>query len=375
MISDSSSIHPTRALIDRSSFVHNICAVRSYVGAKVAIMAVVKANAYGHGAVELARVALANGVMHLAVARVEEGLELREAGIDAPLLVFELVRRDILERALHADLQLTLSSLEGARALNEVAGNLRMKAKVHLKVDTGMARLGLDHRLAAAQIESILRLQWLDVAGVYSHFATADDADQAFAHLQLDRFNALLDELSRRGLDIPLKHMAGSGAIMALPESHFDLVRPGIMLYGYPPRRGMDLRHPLKAVMSLVSDVSLVKKVPANTSVSYSRRYFTRQETNIATVPIGYADGYSRLLTGRSSLIIRGRRYPVVGTVCMDHIMVDVGMDDIHEGDRVTLVGRDGEESVTAWDIAELIGTVPYEVLCMVTDRVPRVIT
>lgn len=375
MIPDSSSIHHTRALIDRSSFVHNIRAVRSYVGAEVAIMAVVKANGYGHGAVELARVALANGVMYLAVARVEEGLELREAGIDAPLLVFELVRRDMLEQALHADLQLTLSSLEGARALNEVAGDLRVKAKVHLKVDTGMARLGLDHRSAVPQIESILRLQWLNVAGVYSHFATADDADQTFAHLQLDRFNALLNELSRRGLDIPLKHMAGSGAIMALPESHFDLVRPGIMLYGYPPRRGMDLRHPLKTVMSLVSAVNFVKRVAANTSVSYSRRYFTRQETNIATVPIGYADGYSRLLTGRSSLIIRGKKYPVVGTVCMDHIMVDVGLDDIHEGDSVTLIGWDGEESITAWDIAELIGTIPYEVLCMVTNRVPRVIT
>jgi len=300
-------------------------------------------------------------------------LELREAGIDAPLLVFELVRRDMFEQALHADLQLTLSSLEGARALNEAVGKLRVKARVHLKVDTGMARLGLDHKLAAAQIESIMRLRWLDVAGVYSHFATADDADQTFAHLQLDRFNALLDELRRRGLDIPLKHMAGSGAIMALPESHFDLVRPGIMLYGYPPRQGMDKRHPLKAVMSLVSAVSFMKRVGANTSVSYSRRYFTGQETNIATVPVGYADGYSRFLTGRSSLVIRGRRYPVVGTVCMDHIMADVGQDDIQEGDMVTLIGRDGEESITAWDIAKLIGTIPYEVLCLVTDRVPRV--
>jgi alanine racemase len=338
-------------------------------------MAVVKANAYGHGAVELARVVLANGADHLAVARVDEGFELRKAGIDAPLLVFELVPKDMYEKALQAGLQLTLSTTEGAAALNEVAGKLRVKAGVHLKVDTGMTRLGLDYRVAAAQMETILRLRWLDVRGVYSHFATAEDPDQTFALLQLERFNLVLDELNRRGLGIPLRHMAGSSAIMALPGSHFDMVRPGIMLYGYPPRRGMDARHPLKPVMSLVSAVSLVKNVAADTSVSYSRRYFTRRETRIATVPIGYADGYSRLLTGKSSLMIRGKRYPVVGTVCMDHIMADVGMDDVHEGDNVTLIGRDGEERITAWDLAALIGTIPYEVLCLVTDRVPRVMT
>lgn len=367
------SIHPTRALISRSSFIHNIQAVRSCIGAGREIMAVMKANAYGHGAIGISRLALENGVGHLAVARVEEGLELRKAGIDAPILVFEIVRTDMLETAIKEDLHLTVSTLEGAEALHQVAGQFRVKAKVHVKVDTGMARLGFSHKDAAAQIETIAGKLWLEVAGVYSHFATSDDPEQLFARIQLDRFQNLLAELDRKKIEVPWKHMANSGAIMAFPESHFNMVRPGIMLYGYPPRRGMDQKHPLKPVMSLVSVVSLMKIVDPHTSVSYSRRYFTKQETRIATVPIGYADGYSRLLTGKGVVIIGKKKYPVAGTVCMDHVMVDVGRDDIHEGDVVTLFGDGESEAVSAWDIADQIGTIPYEVVCLITGRVPRV--
>jgi len=336
-------------------------------------MAVVKADAYGHGMLECAKTAIEAGGEYLAVARIDEALELRDAAINHPLLVFELVRDDLLEAAITQNIELTLSSQDGARDLNAAAERLRRRAKVHIKVDTGMGRLGLGFQHAGSQIEKISRLSWLDVVGGYSHFATSDEVDQTFAREQLARFNVVLAELKRRGVEIPLVHMANSGAIMSLPESHFNMVRPGIMLYGYPPRRGMDHEHPLEPVLSFVSAVTFMKNVEPKMSISYGRRYHTREKTSIATIPVGYRDGYSRLLTGKVEALIGGKRYPVVGTICMDHLMVDVGThSNVHEGDTVTLIGSDGNESITAWDIGEKLGTIPYEVTCMIGQRVSR---
>jgi len=245
---------------------------------------------------------------------------------------------------------------------------------VHVKIDTGMGRLGCDYRVAADTVESIARLPGIQLAGVYSHFATSEDPDQTFAQEQLDRFRRVLDELSRRRVEVGLRHMANSGAIISLSASHLDMVRPGIMLYGYPPLRGMAEAHPVRPVMSLLSRVTLLKSVEAGTSVSYGRRWFAPTRTQIATVPIGYADGFNRLLTNRSSALIRGKRYPVVGTVCMDHVMVDVGPEsEVETGDTVTLIGTDGAEKITGWDIAATVGTIPYEVTCLITPRVPRI--
>jgi alanine racemase len=364
----------TRALIDLAAFRANLDAVRSYVGANVKILAVVKADAYGHGAVRMAEEAVRWGVDYLGVARIHEGLELRMAGISHPTLVFEVPPAAQLEFALQQDLQLTVVSLEGAAFIDDVASRIGKRAAIHMKVDTGMGRLGLGTAEALPVIERISRMEGVHLVGLYSHFATSEDPDQTFALHQLGQFQALVRSLDGRGISPPLKHMANSGAIIALPASHLDMVRPGIMLYGYPPAQGMEQRFPLKPVMSLVSQVTFLKSVDPGTSISYGRKYFTRERTTIATIPVGYADGFSRLLTGNAEALVRGKRYPVVGTICMDALMLDLGPEtDIAEGDPVTFIGADGAQRIDAWDLAARIGSIPYEVTCLITKRVQRV--
>lgn len=364
----------TRALISLGAFRHNLDAVRSYVGPKVKILAVVKADAYGHGALRLAAEAVRWGVHALGVARVHEGIDLRIGGITHPILVFELAPAQHLEKAIQQNLELTVATVEGARLLNTVAHRLAKKVSVHVEVDTGMGRIGCTPAEAPGLAEEIRSLDAIELVGMYSHFATSEDRDRAIASLQLKSFIGVVDDLRRRAIEIPLKHMANSGAIINLPDSHFDMVRPGIMLYGYPPAMGMAERFPVDPVMSLVSGISFLKEIGPGTSISYGRRYIATRRTRIATVPIGYADGFSRLLAGRAHALVRGKRYQVVGTICMDAVMVDLGPSGEGEvGDRVTLIGKDGGESITAWDIGSTIGTIPYEVTCLIAQRVPRI--
>lgn len=364
----------TRALIDLAAYRANLDAVRSYVGSGVKILAVVKADAYGHGARRMAEEAVRWGVDYLGVARIHEGIELRTAGITHPILVFEVPPPSHLETALQQNLQLTVVSLEGAALVDDVATRLGTKAKVHVKVDTGMGRLGFRVADALSAVERISRMESLDLVGLYSHFATSEDPDQTFAYRQLEKFQELVGSLEALGINVPLKHMANSGAIIALPGAHLDMVRPGIMLYGYPPGREMEQRFPVRPVLSLLSQVTFLKSVDPDVSISYGRKHFTDRQTTIATVPAGYADGFPRLLTGRADALVRGKRYQVVGTICMDAVMLDLGPDaDAAEGDTVTLIGCDGPERIDAWDIAARIGTIPYEVTCLIPRRVPRI--
>lgn len=366
-------VHPTHAKVSLSAFRHNLDTVRSSVGGGVKIMAVVKADAYGHGMEALATEAVRWGAAALGVARVGEGIQLRKQGLATPVLVFELAPREHVEQAIAEDLQLTVSSRDGAEDINVRAERLRRKAKVQVKVDTGMGRLGFDDDCAAESVEQIARLKSLEITGVYSHFATSDNPDQSFAKGQLSRFGAVLEDLERRHVEVPLRHMANSGAILSLPQSQLDMVRPGIMLYGYPPRKGM--KADLKPVLTLVSCVTFLKNVKAETSISYGRRFVARKATRIATVALGYGDGFSRSLTNDADVLIRGRRYPSVGTICMDHLMVDVGNGgEVAVGDEVTLIGTDGGESITAWDLAAKLGTIPYEVTSLLTPRLPRIV-
>ena len=361
------------ARINLGAFRHNLHAVRSYVGPGVRIMAVIKADGYGHGMPQVAKVAEDFGVTDFGVARVHEGVELRLQQPSASILVFEVPRRDTLLAALRHHLELTTVSEETTSEIEDAARRAGMKARVQVKVDTGMGRLGLPPAQAIRVVEHVARSPWLDLAGVYSHFATSEDPDQQFAREQLSRFHEMLDAAERHGITIPLRHMANSGAIISLPESSLDLVRPGIMLYGYPPGEGMPERFPVQPVLSLVSRVAFVKTVPPNTSISYGRRYTTRSTTRIATVPMGYADGYPRMLTGRATALVNGVRYPVVGTICMDQLMLDLGPESaVGAGDEVVLIGESGRERITAWDIAALIGSIPYEITCVITKRVQR---
>ncbi len=368
-----SAPHPTHALIDVEAFRSNYRVVRSLVGHDVKVMPIVKANAYGHGMVPLSRAAIEEGAAMLGVARSTEAFSLRSAGIRHRTVIFEVVPPDHEEQCLQEECDLTVTSEQTARRIDATARRLGKVARVHVKIDTGMGRLGIPFEQANDVVPSVARLPNLSIEGIYSHFATSESLDPSFAREQLDRFRTVLSSLRAAGITPPLVHMANSGAIINFPEAHFGMVRPGLLLYGFVPRRGMRGETMLKPVLSLRSVVTQVKTVAAGTTISYGRRYTAPRQTRIATIPIGYADGYSRLLSNRGSILINGRRYTIAGTVCMDHVMADVGMEgSVKEGDLVTLVGRDRDEEIHGWDIADLMQTIPYEVTCLIGARVPR---
>lgn len=367
----------TRAEIDLNALRYNFDGIKKKVGANIKIMGIVKGNAYGHGIKEISQ-ALANfGVDYIGVGFLSEGIALRKAGVQVPILVLGGVLGSQISDFLRYDLDITVSSLEiASRIEHEVSlTQNRKKARVHIKIDTGMGRLGVHHQNAFSFLQRLVQLQHLDIVGLYSHFATADDKDKSFAYYQLECFTNVVNQIRSAGIDIRYVHIANSGAILDIPESYFTMVRPGMMLYGVYPSKETSENIPLKPVLSLKSKVVFLKEVAANTSISYGRKYFTRCKTKIATIPIGYGDGYSRRLSNLAQVSIRGRRFPVVGVICMDQCMVDIGEStDIHVEDDVTLIGSDGQKSISVWELADALGTIPYEVLTGITARVPRII-
>ncbi len=362
----------TRAEVDLSAIRHNINQIVRRVGRDVRIMGVVKANAYGHGLVPAMKAVVDAGASYLGVALAEEGLELRQH-TNLPILVFSPPVEDSLETFVRFDLDASISSIETAHALNSVAKSAGKKARVQINIDTGMGRLGFFPKVAVDAIRAIANLESLTITGIYSHFATSDEANKEFASRQLRDFKAVVAAVKNIGLRDPLYHMANSGAILDMPDSYFDMVRPGIMTYGYYPSLETSESVDIKPALSLKSSVVQIKTFQPEMSVSYGRKFFTKGNDRIAVVPIGYGDGYSRLLTGKASALINGKKHPVVGTITMDHIMVDLENDfEVQHGDEVVLIGRGGNEEITAWDLAAMLGTIPYEVLCMIGNRVPR---
>lgn len=364
------------AEINLSALAHNIGEVRRLVGHDTEVAAVVKANAYGHGLIEVARTLLAHGVDRLAVARVEEGLELRRAGVDADVLLMGFTPPAWYDAALENGFVLTVYDLALAEQLSDAAGRHGKTVRVHLEVDTGMGRLGvLADRDVYRNILAIALLPHLEVEGLFTHFASADHADKTHAHHQFAEFMEIVCTLGRDGLDIPLLHAANSGAIIDIPESRLNMVRPGIMLYGLYPSVELDRKQVrLRPAMTLKAQVGFVKRVPAGWPVSYGATYTVPAPTVLATISCGYADGYNRLLSNRGEVLIRGQRAPVVGRVCMDQIVVDVGhVPDVAMGDEVVLFGRQGESELPVDEIASLLGTINYEVVCAVGARVPRI--
>jgi len=378
----------TWAEIDLKAYAHNIRELRRATRPQARLMAVVKANGYGHGAIEVARSALLNGAEYLGVARLHEAVELRKAGLAAPILIFGYSSPDSAPTLIDNELTQTVYSPSTARALSEQAARRGKKIKVHIKVDSGMGRLGLLLEEPAAgvsrnsrpagivsAVEAISRLANLEVKGIFTHFATADSADKSYANRQLKRFMEFLNRLDRAGLRPPLKHAANSAALIDLPDSHLDLVRPGIATYGLYPsdevnQRGVDL----KPVMALKSRIIHLKKVPAGFHISYGITYRTQKPTTIATIPIGYADGYNRLLSSRGYMVVHGQRVPVVGRVCMDLTMLDVGaLKDVQLEDEVVAFGQQGEAAVTADELASKLNTINYEIVTSITGRVPRI--
>lgn len=371
---DDQPIRPVWAEIDLGSIRQNVQAIQQWVGPHVRVMAIVKAEAYGHGAVRVAQAAREAGASWFGVSMPEEGIALRKAGMKEPILVFGPLQPEQVGPVVQHELTATLCSWEGAEALAKEISTVRKKVKIHVKLDTGMGRVGVHYTEASRFIQRLQNLQNLEIEGIYSHFATADEKDLSYAREQLRRFNQVLDELNTLGITIPIRHIANSAGLMNLPEAHFDMVRPGIILYGLSPSDTMvNKPFELKPAFSLKSRITHVKRVPEGTGVSYGQLYHATRETTIATLPIGYADGWSRLLTGKAQALIHGRRFPIVGRICMDQCMVDVGDEVVQAGDEVTLIGRQGEQEITADEVASMLGTINYEVVCMISDRVPRV--
>jgi len=374
--------------IDLSALAHNFNELRRLASPTAAMMAVVKADGYGHGAIQVSETALANGVSWLAVARMIEVVQLREAGIEAPLLMFGYCSPEYVTYLAAHQTSASVASLESARLLSEAAGRSNSRLKVHIKVDTGMGRLGVvpdqlvaqgnssEEMIQAVQeVLTISRLPHLEIEGIYTHFASADSSDKRYALRQLDLFMDLLEKLKTHGFEVPLRHAANSAATIELPESHLDLVRPGIAQYGLWPSNETDRQLiDLKAVMSLKSQVIQVKDVPAGFKISYGSTYETSGQTRIATIPVGYADGYDRLLSSRGAMLVGGVKVPIVGRVCMDLTMIDVsGVDGVETGDEVVLLGRQGNQQISAEEIAGLVGTINYEIVSSITPRVEKV--
>lgn len=358
---------PTQVRVNLDAISHNYRQLRQLAG-NALVMPVVKANAYGHGLVEVAQHLEAERPPYFGVATFEEAIALREAGVQTPILVFGGMYDAQIPHYIRQRLALTASSVSKLRAIDRASAELGLRAEVHLKVDTGMERVGVHHYNAHHLVDAALDCEHVDVRGVYTHFATADEDDLDFALLQLERFEHVREYARERLGSRTLFHAANSAATLKLPAAHFDMVRTGIALYGVAPSPQMVPPVPLRTAMSWVSRVVYFKIVRAGDSVSYGRSWRAESDTRVVTVPVGYADGYSRALSNKAQVRINGRRYPVVGTVCMDQLMVDIGDDSAFNGDEVVLMGN----GVDAHQLADWQSTIAYEVLTRIGSRVPR---
>jgi alanine racemase len=379
-------LNPTRAEIDLNKLEYNFMQIKKYLHKsnprkKIKICGVVKANAYGHGIQEISRKLISIGADYLGVANYDEAIKLRTNIPDAPILVFgtlihsKLKPAAYVKRLLKNDLIATVASLETARFLDYYSKRLGRKFKVHIKVDTGMKRIGFDVKNAFKNISQVFSFKNLEIEGLYTHFATAESSDKTFAKFQLHKFRELIQQLKKAGMVFPIIHTANSGAVLDLKESYFDMVRPGLILYGYYPSDNNIKKIPLKPIMSLKSKVTYIKRVEPNTSISYGRDYYTDERSFIGSIPIGYGDGYWRVLSNRGKVLINGKLYPIVGNITMDWLMVNLGeKSSVRVGDDVLLMGNDNNgHEIGADKLARMSKTIPYEICCAVADRVQRV--
>ncbi|HEY8363003.1 MAG TPA: alanine racemase [Tissierellaceae bacterium] len=368
-------IRPAWAEINLDNLAHNIREVRRLTRKDAMVTAVIKANGYGHGAPEIAKTFLENGADRLAVAVLSEAIELRKSGITAPILILGYTPPTLFDKVVEYDIIQTIYNYNDAKALSEVAGKLNKKATIHIKIDSGMGRIGfLPNDDSVEEIIKISKLPNIYVEGMFTHFAKADYKDKSYTKTQFERFSWVAKKLEERGLNIPIKHVSNSAAIIDMPELNLDMVRAGIIIYGLKPSDEVQLdKIDLKPAMALKARISHVKTVPKGTGISYGQIFVTERESKIATIPIGYADGFCRLLTGKAEVSVKGKRAKIVGKICMDQCMIDVtDIEDVKVGDEVVIFGyEEGHPHVD--ELAEKLGTINYEVVCMVSRRVPRV--
>jgi len=351
--------------VDLAALEHNYRQLRRLCDPQVKMLAVVKADAYGHGLLPVSRKLAAAGVDYLGVGSLEEGLRLRQAGINLPVLLLLGILPEEADQAVAASLEVALFRLDVAQALAAAAAQQGKKARVHVKVDTGMGRLGVLPQEVLAFLTGLKKLRHLKVMGLISHLATADQEDKTYTHKQLQEFAELVEAARGEGWKLPLSHIANSAALWELPKAHWGLVRPGLMLYGSPPSPDRPPPVDLKPVMSLAARVLQVKRLPPGSSISYGCTYTTPEWCDLAVLPVGYCNGYSRRFSNRGEVLIHGRRAPIRGRVCMNLTMVEVtGLPQVKEGDRAVLLGRDGEDCLGAEELAGWAQTISYEIFC-----------
>lgn len=363
---------PTWAEIDLRAIEYNYKQVRKIVGRDIKMMAVVKANAYGHGTVEVSSVLERLGVNYLGVATTDEAMRLRDHGSKVPILILGHVLPDEVRPAIEKDITLTICGDGLLGAIREAARDGKT-AKVHIKIDTGMGRIGIWHEEAINFIKNLAAEKNIIIEGIYTHFSSAG-RDDFFTNYQIESFEKLLSQLESFDIRIPLRHAANSIATVDFKRSYQNLVRPGLIIYGMYPKRNFPKLIKLKPALSLKTKIVFLKDTPPGRSISYGRTYITQKETKIATLPIGYADGYSRNLSNKAEVLAKGHRAPVVGKVTMDQTMIDVGhIKGVKVGDEVVLIGRQGRNEIRAEKLARLAGTIAYETVCSISNRVPRI--
>ncbi len=363
---------PTFAEINHANLIHNVNLIRK-INPKLKIMAIVKANAYGHGDVEISHTLNNNNIDYFGVAFPEEGIKLRDAGITTPILVLGAQLSEYFKEHLQYNLDITLADPYQIPLLKNLCRKLNKKANVHIKIDTGMNCFGFSYKNFLDYADKIFDEQYFNIVGIYSHFSSADEDDLSFTMLQLKRFQKIQYLIKKKFPEI-IFHFANSAAVMQIPQSHFDMVRPGIMLYGNPPGPDFKLSWNLKEVMRFISKISLIREIDKGESASYNRKYTANSNMKAALIAAGYADGYNRYLSNRGEVLIQGERYKVIGNVCMDRFLVDIKNNpDIKIGDEVVLHGRQLNEHIKIAEVARRIGTIPYDITCQVSKRVQRV--
>ena len=361
---------PTWAEVDLKAIEHNYKEIKKRVGKNINIMAVVKASAYGHGMIESSRVLEKLKTAYLGVATLDEALVLRRHNIKLPILILGSVLPEEAKAAIENNTTLTLCNIELLNALKKLSPK---KVKVHIKIDTGMGRIGVWHEKAADFIKNVKKVKNIEIEGIYTHFSIAG-RDKLFTQYQIDSFENIIAHLEKENIVIPFKHAANSIACVDLRKSHLNMVRPGIIVYGIYPKRTFPKLIKLKPAFSLKTKIVFVKDTPPGRSISYGRTHITKSNTKVATIPIGYADGYGRILSNKAEVLVRGFRAPLIGKVTMDQAMIDVGhIKGVKVGDEVTLIGKQKREEIRIEKLARLSGTIPYEIVTGITSRVPRI--
>lgn len=368
------SLRPTHIEVNQENLAFNFRSIAGFLDPGCSLMAVVKANGYGLGAMEVARIFRDNGCQRFAVATPDEAVELREGGINEPILVLGPSPREAAEVFVASDITAACTDLSFAVAMSRAAAKQGRPARLHLKIDTGMGRIGFLPSEVPDTVEKISRLPGLDLEGVFTHFACADERNPEYTRTQFSRFGEVLDSLRGRNIRFRIRHVCNSAGTVNFPEMHLDAVRPGIILYGMWPSTHCKKSVELRSVFEVKTSVALVRELPPRSGVGYGLRYMTRGTERVAILPIGYHDGYARPLSMKASVLVRGKRAPLIGSICMDQTMVDVThIPDVISGDEVVLVGRQGSECISPEEIAGYLGTINYEIPSLFTKRVPRV--